>query len=213
MNGDLKEEVYLVQPKGFINEGQEDLVCKLKKALYGLKEGPRSLYINIDSFFTQQGFVKRKNDPNMYVKKDEEGNVVLIFLYVDDLIIKGSASHLIEDIEIQLSQMFEMKYLGEIHYCLGLEIWREVGKTMITQGKYTRGILEIFNMSESKLVTTPLEHNLKLSSVDETKEVNGTLYRHLVGILNYLTTTRSDIAYSINILSQFMTKPLYERNC
>ena len=42
LNGDLKEEVYLVQPEGFIKKGQEDLVCKLKKALYGLKQAPRS---------------------------------------------------------------------------------------------------------------------------------------------------------------------------
>jgi hypothetical protein len=57
-------------------------------------------------------------------------------------------------------------------------------------------------------VSTPLEHNAKLSSVDETKEANDTLYHQLVGSLNYLTTTKRDIAYSINILSQFMAKPL-----
>ena len=70
-----------------------------------------------------------------------------------------------------------MKDIGEIHYCLGLEIWREGSKTMITQSKYTKEILERFNMSESKLVSTPLEQNVKLSSVDETKEENGILYR------------------------------------
>jgi hypothetical protein len=82
--------------------------------------------------------VKRKNDPNLYVKKDEEGNVSLISLYVDDLIIIGSACKLIEEIKIQLSQEFEMKDLGELHYCLGIEVWREPGKTLITQSKYTK---------------------------------------------------------------------------
>ena len=101
-----------------------------------------------------------------------------------------------------------MKDLGEIHYCLGLEIWREGSKTMITQIKYTREILERFNMIERNSVSTPLEQNVKLSSVDETKEGNGTLYRQLVGILDYLTTTMPDIAYSISILSQFKAKPL-----
>ena len=104
--------------------------------------------------------------------------------------------------------MFEMKDLGELHYCLGLEIWREDGKTMVTQSKYTREILERFNMQECKAASTPLDQNVKLSSVDETKEVNGTLYRQLVGSLNYLTTTRLDISYSVSILSQFMAKPL-----
>jgi hypothetical protein len=82
--------------------------------------------------------VKSKNDPNLYVKKDEEGNVSLISLYVDELIIIGSACKLIEEIKIQLSQEFEIKDLDELHYYLGLEVWRESGKTLITQSKYTK---------------------------------------------------------------------------
>lgn len=198
----------MTQPEGFIKKGQEDLVCKLKKALYGLKQAPRSWYIKIDTFFAQQGLVKSKNDPNLYVSKDESGRVALVSLYVDDLIITGNASKLIENIKNDLSQMFEMKDLGELHYCLGLEIWREKDKTMVTQSKYAREILERFNMYECKAVSTPLDQNVKLSSVDETKEVDGTLYQQLVGSLNYLTTTRPDISYSVSILSQYMAKPL-----
>jgi hypothetical protein len=112
----------------------------------------------------------------LYVSKDESGRVALVSLYVDDLIITGNASKLIENIKNDLSQMFEMKDLGELHYCLGLEIWREKGKTMVTQSKYAREILERFNMYECKAVSTPLDQNVKLSSVDETKEVDGTLY-------------------------------------
>jgi len=145
--------------------------------------------------------VQRKNDPNIYLKKDENGNVDLVYLYLDDLIITHSASHLIEDIKIQLAQMFDMKDLGEIHYCLGLEIWSEVGKTMVTQRKYTRDILKRFNMSESKAMPTPLEQNVKLSSVDETKEEKSTMYRQLVGSLNYIMTTRPNILYSVSSLS------------
>lgn len=62
-------------------------------------------------------------------------------------------------------------------------------------------------MDECKSLPTPLEQNAKLYSDDGTKEVNGTLYRQLVGSLNYLTTTRLDIAYSVSVLSQFMAKP------
>jgi hypothetical protein len=62
-------------------------------------------------------------------------------------------------------------------------------------------------MSECKAMSTPLEQNAKLYNEDGSKEADGTLYRQLVGSLNYLTTTRPDIAYSVNILSQFMAKP------
>ena len=124
MNGDLREEVYLVQPEGFVQKGQVHLACKLKKAICGLKQAPRSWYIKIDTFFNQKVFVKRKSDPNIYVKKEKEGNVFLISLFVDDLVITGNACKLIVEIKNQLSQEFEMKDLGELHYCLGLEVWK-----------------------------------------------------------------------------------------
>ena len=104
LNGELKEEVYLVQPEGFVKKGKEHLVCKLKKALYGLKQAPRSWYEKIDTFFFQQGFIKSKSDPNLYIKKDRNGQIALISLYVDDLIITGSATRMIEEIKIKLSQ-------------------------------------------------------------------------------------------------------------
>lgn len=132
LNGELKEEVYLVQPKGFVKQGYEHLVCKLKKDLYGLKQAPRYWYLKIDYFFYEKGFLKSKNDPNLYIKKDEYGNIALIFVYVDGLIITSNASKLIEEIKIQLSQVFEMKDLGELHYCLGLQLQREPSKTLIT---------------------------------------------------------------------------------
>lgn len=143
--------------------------------------------------------MKIKRDLNLYVSKDEKVKIALISLYVDDLI--GGTCKLIEEIKCQLSQEFKMKYLGELHYCLGLEVWREPSKTLITQSKYIREIIKRFNMSECKVVSNPLEQNAKSYSDDETKEANGTLYRQLVGRLNYITTTKPDIAYSVSILS------------
>eukprot|EP00253_Pinus_taeda_P005970 PITA_05970 len=159
LNGELKEEIYLVQPPCFVKKGQEHLVCKLHKALYGLKQAPRSWYDKIDSFFIEHGFHRSLNDPNLYTKINKQRKIILISLYVDDMIIIGNADNLIKEIKQQMSQVFEMKDLGDLHYCLGLE-------------------------------------------------VDATLYRQLVGSLIYLTTTRPDLAYSISVLSQFMSRPL-----
>ena len=73
-------------------------MCKLKKVIYGLKHAPRSWNIKIDTFFNHKGFVKRKCDSNIYVKKDKEGNFFLIYLYVGDLIITSNACKLIVEI-------------------------------------------------------------------------------------------------------------------
>ena len=94
-----------------------------------------------------------------------------------------------------------MKDLGELHYCLGLEVWRDPSKIVITQRKYTRELLKRSNMNYCKEFYLPLEHNAKLCSDDGTKEMDGTLYCYLVGSLKYLTTTRPSITYSINTLS------------
>ena len=94
-----------------------------------------------------------------------------------------------------------MKDLGNLHYCLGLEVWRDSGQSFLTQGKYARSLLEKFRMEQCKLAATPLQQNLKLCNDDGTKEVDATMYRQLVGSLIYLTTTRTDLAYSVSVLS------------
>jgi hypothetical protein len=91
--------------------------------------------------------MRSQSDPNMYTKFDAKGHVVLISLYVDELIITGNSVKLIDGIKVQMSQVFEMKDLGELHYCLGLEVWRDVGQTFVTQGKYVREVLK-FNMDQ-----------------------------------------------------------------
>ena len=132
----------------------------------------------------------------------------MISLYVDDMIITGNANILIKEIKQQMSQVFEMKDLGNLHYFLGLEVRKDSRQTFLTQGKYVRSLLERFRMEQCRSAATPLHKNLKLSNDDGTKEVDATMYRELVGSLIYLTTTRPDLAYSVSVLSQFMSKPL-----
>jgi hypothetical protein len=75
--------------------------------------------------------MRSKSDPNLFTKFDEQGYIIFISLYVDDLIIIGNAEKLIDEIKEQLSKVFEMKDLGELHYYLGLEVWRNAGQTFV----------------------------------------------------------------------------------
>ena len=68
LNGELKEEVYVQQPQGFVSKGQEEKVYRLKKALYGLKQAPRAWYSEIDNYFMEKGFQRSKSEPTLYVK-------------------------------------------------------------------------------------------------------------------------------------------------
>eukprot|EP00253_Pinus_taeda_P029526 PITA_29526 len=139
---------------------------------------------------------------------DEKGKIVLISLYVDDLIITGNADELIKEIKEQMSHVFEMKDLGELDYCLGLEVWRDSGQTFLSHGKYVKILLKKFRMDQCKEALVPFQWNAKLQNNDGSKEVDATLYKKMVGSIIYLTTARPDLDFAVSVLSQFMSKPL-----
>jgi len=97
------------------------------------------------------------NDPNLYTKFNKQRKIILISLYVDDMVIIGNANNLIKEIKQQMSQVFEMKDLGNLNYCLGLEVWRDFGQTFLTQGKYAKSLLERFRMEQCRSAATPLQ--------------------------------------------------------
>ena len=125
LNGVVEEEVYVEQPLSFETRDREYHVCRLKKALYCLKQAPRTWYDRIDGFLSSLGFTKSKEDSNLYYKV-EDGNLVILLLYIDDIFVTG-VDGLIADTKRNLAAEFEMKYLHMMHYILGMEVWtREV---------------------------------------------------------------------------------------
>ena len=121
LNGVVEEEVYLEQPLGFETHDRESHVCRLKKSLYSLKQAPRTWYNRIENFLSSLGFTKGKADSNLYYKV-EDGNLVMILLYVDDLFVIGMDG-LIIDMKRNLAAKIKMKDLGMMHYFLGMEVW------------------------------------------------------------------------------------------
>ena len=111
LHGDLKEDIYMIQLEGFIVQGQENLVCKLKKSLYGLKQALRQWYKKFDSFMHKIGFKRCEADHCCYVKFFDNSYIILL-LYVDDMLIAGSSIKEINNLKKQLSKQFAMKDLG-----------------------------------------------------------------------------------------------------
>jgi hypothetical protein len=129
-------------------------VCKLKKALYGLKQAPRAWYGRIDSFLQSLGFSKSIADPNLYIKILQNHPVILV-LYVDDLFLTGEET-LIAQTKREVSEEFEMKDLGLMHYIFGLEVWQNPGEIFLSQSKYAIDILRRFGMMDCKSMMTPM---------------------------------------------------------
>jgi hypothetical protein len=84
LHGDLEEEIYMKQPKGFTVKGKKELVSKMKKSLYGLKQSPRICYQKFDTYILGLGFTRSKVDHYVYFKLvgDRLIYLVLYGLYV-----------------------------------------------------------------------------------------------------------------------------------
>jgi hypothetical protein len=177
LNDEVEQEVYIEQPEGFVIHDKRSHVCKLKKALYGLKQAPRAWYGRIDSFLQSLGFSKSIADPNLYIKIIQNHPVILV-LYVDDMFLTGEET-LIAQTKRELSEEFEMKDLGLMHYFLGLEVWQKPGEIFLSQSKYVVDILRRFGMMDCKSMTTPMISNLKKlqDQVTGSDPEDPTLYR------------------------------------
>lgn len=136
----LEEEIYVEQPEGFNEQGQEEKSCLLKKALYSLKQAPRAWYTKIDEHLLSLGFVRSMSEVTLYVKH-KVTDLLIVSLYVDDLLVTGNNACLVEEFKEEMMQVFEMTDLGLMTYFLGMEIKQGSDEIFICQKKYAREIL------------------------------------------------------------------------
>jgi hypothetical protein len=155
MNGELEEEVYIEQPEGFLLSENANYVCKLKKALYGIKQAPRTWYSRLDKYLHQVGFIKGSANNNLYIKASQY-SILLIEFYVDDIIFGSDDDRLRHKFVKDMHNEFEMSLLGEISFFLGLQIRQNNQRIFISQTKYIREMITRFRMEDCKLVITPM---------------------------------------------------------
>jgi hypothetical protein len=215
LNGDLEEEIYMVQPEGFVVKGKEDLVCKLNKSLYGLKQASRAWYQKMDQAMLSAGFLRLQADTCVYVLR-RDGLVIFVALYVDDLLLLSNSLSELISLKQELAKKFEMKDLGEAQFILGIQIERDRSAHTLSQSQqsYIKKIVERYSMSNSKAVSTPLDLGTRLSKSDsastpeEVAEMKNVPYQSAVGAIMYaMLGTRPDIAFAVTTLSQFNNNP------
>ena len=119
LHGELKEDVYIEQPRGFELKENGEKVYKLRKALYGLRQAPRAWYSRIEGYFESKGFTKCYFEHTLFVKKEEEG-VLIVSLYVDDLIYTSNSEIMLNEFKATMEEEFSMTDLGMMKYFLGV---------------------------------------------------------------------------------------------
>ena len=121
LNGNLDENIYIVQSEGFIENSQEEKVCELKRSIYGLKQASRSQNKCFDQAIKIYGFDQNINESCVY-KRIQNDKAVFLVLYVDDILIIMNNIKALLSTKVQLAQQFDMKDIGEANYILGIQI-------------------------------------------------------------------------------------------
>nr|GEV82742.1 putative ribonuclease H-like domain-containing protein [Tanacetum cinerariifolium] len=167
-HGELKEEVYMDPPPGFVESSNPREVCRLKKSLYGLKQSPRAWFGRFTLAMRKYGFKQSKSDHTLFLKR--KGKLITcLIIYVDDMIITGNDEEEMTRLRTNLFKEFEMKDLGRLKYFIGIEVLRSKQGIFICQKKYVLDLLAETRMIDCKPMDTPMMVNQKLYMEEKVK--------------------------------------------
>ncbi|KAA0026117.1 gag-pol polyprotein [Cucumis melo var. makuwa] len=206
LNEYLNEEVYVAQPKGFVDSEHPKHVYKLNKALYGLKQAPRAWYDRLTVYLRGRGYFREEIDKTFFIHRKSD-QLLVAQIYVDDIIFGGFPYDLVNNFINIMQSEFEMSKVGELSCFLGLQIKQKNDDIFISQEKYAKNMVKKFCLEQARNKRTLAATHVKLTKDTEGAEVDHKLYRSIVGNLLYLTTSRPDIAYVVGICACYQADP------
>ncbi|KAG9446382.1 hypothetical protein H6P81_012510 [Aristolochia fimbriata] len=206
LNGYLSEEVYVEQPKGFSDPKYPDHVYRLSKALYGLKQAPRAWYEWLSKFLCSTGFIRGGVDKTLFIKKKEQ-ELTIAQIYVDDIIFGSTSEHEVKRFVRDMQGEFEMSMMGELAYFLGFQVKQKEDGIFISQKKNAKNLVKKFDLEGSKAMRTPMSTTAYVTKDEEEIPADATMYRSMIGSLQYLTASRPDISYSVGVCARYQSAP------
>jgi Reverse transcriptase (RNA-dependent DNA polymerase) len=213
LNGELgeDEEVYMEQPEGYVQD--PNLVCRLRKSLYGLHQAPRAWHAKLSSTLQGMGFKASYADPSLYTKQTSSGPLHLL-VWVDDILMVAPDEAPINAAVKQLQGMFKLRDLGQPAQFLGMQLRRDSsGSIYLGQSSMISELLERYGMADANPRSVPMDPGTKLVKAAPGEELDQSQYpfASLVGSLLYLAIcTRPDIAFAVGALTRHMARPTYE---
>ncbi|XP_070676213.1 uncharacterized protein [Malus domestica] len=165
LHGDLHEEIYMTLPPGLRRQG-ENIVCRLNKSLYGLKQASRQWFAKFSEAIKSAGYIQSKADYSLFTRQQGQSFIALL-IYVDDILITGNDHEGINALKRFLHGHFKIKDLGNLKYFMGIEVSQSKKGIFISQRKYALEILKDSGLLGARPVEFPMEQNVKLSNTGE----------------------------------------------
>ncbi|KAJ0622951.1 putative RNA-directed DNA polymerase [Helianthus annuus] len=204
--GDVKEEIFVEQPLGFVHPDYPEYAYKLDKVLYGLHQAPRAWYATLTEHLLAHGYTCGTIDQTLFIKKVGKDQI-LVQIYVDDIIFGSTSEELCKEFERVMKKKFEMSALGEMKLFLGLQVKQNSQGILIHQVKYVDDVLAKFKFSDAKPAETPMAERPLLTEDEEGSPVDQRQYMSMIGSLMYLTASRPDIMFAVCNCARYQANP------
>jgi len=171
-----------------------------------LKQAPTAWCERLSKFLIDNVFQRGKVDNTLFLKPKGK-QLLIVQVYVDDIIFRSTNSDLCDKFSKLMGSEFEMSMMGELNFFLGLQIKQTSNGTIIHQQKYVKKLLRLFGMESAKPIDTPISPSTRLVVDDGSVSVGENPYRGVIGSLLYLTASRPDIVYNVDLCACFQSNP------
>jgi len=205
LHEDLHEKIYMKPPPG-VSLPEPNLVCKLNKSLYGLKQASYNWKQKLTSELLLLGYTQSSANHSLFVKK-YASDITTVLVNVDDVVLTGNSIVEITAVKAHLRFRFHIQDLGPIKYFLGLEVSHSLEGLVLNQRKYCLDLISEIGMLGCKPAPTPSDPSIKLHADEGGLLQDPSSFERLIGRLLYLTNTRPDISFIVQQLSQFISSP------
>ena len=216
LNADLKELVYMKPPRGVLKPGQEGMVLRLKKGLYGLKQAGRGWYQEMSRVFLKElKFNRSAIDHSVFYRRSADEHII-VAVATDDMAVTSKQAEDVEHFKADIQKFWAITDYGAIKWFLNFQIKRDrTARTIsINQKAYIELMVEKFRLSGAKCVSTPMDPNVQFmtqqcpSTANQSAKMRGVPYSEAIGsVLWPVVVSRPDAAYAVGILSQFIQNP------
>jgi len=216
LNAPLEEVIYMKPPRGVLKPGQEGKYCRLLKGLYGLKQAGRGWYLEMSKVFLKElGFERSAVDHSVFFRRSNVEHTI-VAVATDDMAVTSKRMEDAKRFKLEISKFWEITDNGPIKWFLGFQIKRDrTARTIsINQHAYIESMVERFELTEAKPVSTPMVTGAQFSieqgpaTANQAARMRGVPYAEAIGsVLWPVVVSRPDAAYAVGILSQFIQNP------